>query len=532
MYLRENHHSLAALIGLALLLISSLVAIAQDGALDLTFGTGGTAITPVRAGYDSGYGVAIQADGKIVVVGESQRGNDEFDYDMALVRYNEDGSLDQGFGNGGKVITSLGSGSGLCGSVAIQPDGKIVVAGQTLNGSTFDFIIARYQTNGSPDNSFSNNGRIKVPVGSSHDYGWFCSLQPNGKIIAAGPVRQGPDLEFGMVRLNTNGSLDNSFGNGGKVITPFSNADDFSWSCALAPDGKIVVGGASTIGDNRKFAVARYLTNGTLDPSFSADGKVVTSIGAGEDKGRSVIVQPDGKIILGGYSRLDGHDQFVLVRYKLDGSLDPEFDGDGIVHTLIGTGGNVLWQLALQNDGKVLAAGYASNGVAGADFALARYHPNGMLDNTFGDSGIVLAPVGMGSDFGIALALQGESRIVMAGTSVSSTYDFAVAAFQNGLVSNISAPSPSKPAGYFLSAAVPNPFSSSTQVKFQIPQAEWVTLKVYDYLGREIITLLDEMLSAGNYEQVFAPDALEAGIYFFRLRAGSVILTERVLHIK
>ena len=239
-------------------ILTPLLTNAQDGLPDASFGIEGRVITPIRAGYDSGYGVAIQADGKIVVAGESQKGNSDSDYDVALVRYHPDGTLDQGFGNGGKGNYIYGHhlGPEWLGAATTRWEDR----GRRTNPQRCYlrlFLAIRYLPNGSLDPSFSNNGKVKIPVGSSHDFGWFCALQPNGKIIVTGPVRQGSDLEFGVVRLKANGTLDGGFGNGGKVITPLTNADDFSWSCVVQPDGKIVVGGAATSSNLRDFAVVR-----------------------------------------------------------------------------------------------------------------------------------------------------------------------------------------------------------------------------------------------------------------------------------
>lgn len=503
----------------------------KDGALDLTFGSGGKVVTPIRSGYDSGYGVVIQPDGKIIVTGESQNGTSASDYDIALVRYNPNGSLDNGFGSGGIVITPVGTGWDLSGSVVLQPDGKIVVAGQTLAGSRYDFVAVRYNANGSLDSGFGAGGIAKTPLGS-HAYGWFCALQPDGKIVVVGPVSNGSNLDFGVVRYNPNGSLDNSFGSGGKVVTPVYTADDYGWSCAFQPDGKIIVGGYSVINANSDFALVRYNSNGTLDNSFGSLGKVTTPVGPADDRGRSVTLQADGKIVLGGRSTIGGTEDFALVRYNTNGSVDNSFGTNGIVTTPVGTGEDILWTVAMLSAGKILAAGYGTNALSGPDFAVVRYHSNGSLDSSFGTNGMVTTPVGTGGDFGIALALQTDGKIVVAGASVgTSSYEFAVVRYDNRWPTGI-ASSARTPQEFKLFENYPNPFNPATHIRFQIPHAEYVTLTVYDLTGCEVAKLVNENLAPGSYERTFEAGGLVSGLYLYRLQAGTLEQTKKLILMK
>ncbi|MBK8492059.1 MAG: hypothetical protein IPL49_14535 [Saprospirales bacterium] len=492
---------------------------AQSGTLDPTFGTGGVTITPVSVGYDAGYGLAIQPDGKILVSGESQNGTTEGDYDVTLVRYKADGSLDAGFGNGGIVVKHISNGWDLSGSVLVQPDGMIVVGGQCWSGSTYDFVALRYKADGSPDNAFGNGGMVKIPVGSSQDNAWDCALQPDGKILLVGPVINGSNYAFGVVRLNTNGTMDNNFGNGGKVITSVGPADDFSWSCAVQPDGKILVAGRTVTNNVPAFALVRYKPDGTLDSSFGNGGKVKTTVGGVSDRGRVVVVQPDGKILVGGTSTIAGSDDFAVVRYKSDGTLDPTFGNNGIVTTPVGTGEDVLWDVVIEPTGKIIAAGYGINPVTGYDFALVKFKANGTLDTSFGLNGIAFGPISAGSDFANAVALQDDGKIVMAGTRVGTSYDIAVARFENtltGVFSLIGADAIS------LFECFPDPFEAATQVHFQLEQAGFVILTVHDLSGRAVARLVSERLASGRHTRTFDANGLLPGLYVFRLQVEGV----------
>jgi uncharacterized delta-60 repeat protein len=518
------------LYGFLLIGIFPALGFGQDGTLDFKFGIGGKVLTQTSpGGYESGYAVAVQPDGKIIVAGESYRSGppSDLDDDIALVRYNSNGSLDNTFGADGIVITPIGSGIDLCGGIALQPDGKIVAVGNGWDGSAYRFAALRYNSNGSLDNSFGTGGIATTRVGV-HGFGWSCALQPDGKIIVVGPSNNGSNLDFGVVRFNSNGTLDNSFGTGGKVTTAVGTGDDFGWSCAYQTDGKIVVAGSYVNNRSmRDFAVVRYNSNGSLDNSFGIGGKVTTPVGLSDDRGRSMALQRDGKIVVAGSSFVGSNNNFAVVRYNPDGSLDDSFGSIGKVTTRVGNdvstgedGGN---SIAIQTDGKILIAGWALNPVSGYDFAAVRYTAKGDLDSTFGAGGIVLTPIGM-NDFGQAIALQADGRIVVAGSSYDATGDYAFAVIRylnrlpTGITSLVEAPQQ-----FTLFQNYPNPFNSSTSIRYTINRAGYVTLKVYDLLGGEITTLVCENQTMGEYAIFWNPVGLPSGAYFYRLQVTDAL---------
>jgi uncharacterized delta-60 repeat protein len=271
-------------------------------------------VTDFGSGSDYGASVAVQADGKIVVAGSCV---DNFD-DFALARYNSNGNLDTGFGSGGKVLTDFASSSDLAKGVALQSDGKIVVAGESHSGTvTGDFALARYNANGTLDTSFDLDGKVTTDFASLVDRVWGVALQADGKILLVGQSqRGGTGHDFALARYNANGTLDATFNGDGKVTTdfPLSN-DDFGYGVALQADGKIVVAGSSSL----DFALARYNANGSLDVTFDSDGMVTTDFGA-DDEAYVVALQSDGKIVACGSSGVfvgTGYD-FALARYLGD----------------------------------------------------------------------------------------------------------------------------------------------------------------------------------------------------------------------
>lgn len=328
------------------------------------------------------------------------------------------GTLDNTFGTGGQVTTVLGTTDDEANSSAIQSDGKIVLAGLCLNGSDYDFGVTRYSSNGTLDATFGTGGKVITAVGSSDDYGNSVVLQSDGKIVVAGSSKNGTIWNFALVRYASNGSLDAAFGTGGKVTTVLGGIDDEGNSVAIQSDGKIVVAGSSKNGTDNDFALVRYNSNGTLDGTFGTGGKVTTAIGISDDVGYSVKIQSDGKIVLVGSSKNNVNSTlFALARYSSNGTLDATFGTGGKVTTAIGSNNDVAYSVALQSDGKIVVSGYCS--LSNTVFAVARYNTNGTLDATFGTGGKVTTAIGTTADINYTTALQSNGKIVSAGFSTS-----------------------------------------------------------------------------------------------------------------
>ena len=345
-----------------------------DGSPDATFGAGGQVITPVGAGAstDSAYGVAVRPDGKIVAAGFANAG-----VDFAAVRYNPDGSLDQSFGGDGKVITDLGSNSDYAVDVAVRGE-YTILAGRTQTGSNLDFAMVRYDNGGTPDPGFGTGGVVETDLFGSDDFGEDIAVEPGGKIVFAGSARDPNNAaagdDFALARYNADGTLDSAFGSGGKARVHFGSGNDNAYAVGVQEDGKIVVGGKASTGSGEDFALARFRTNGSLDGEFDFDGKLTTDFGGAGDWLWDLAVQDDGKTIVAGTSgNSSGGANFAVVRYNPDGSLDTSFDHDGRTQTDFFGFSDEARSVALQDDGKIVAAGMTYNPNAGGNFALARY---------------------------------------------------------------------------------------------------------------------------------------------------------------
>jgi uncharacterized delta-60 repeat protein len=416
--------------------ISSQAAQAAAGDLDPTFGTGGTVMTDIHLSTDIANAVAIQADGKLVVVGQTYQNNDYSTEDFVVTRYNTNGTLDTTFGRRGKVTTDFPGLAAVASSVVIQPDGKIVVAGGAFPLFTFlgNFELVRYNSNGSLDTSFGNGGIVTTifPEGS---YAFDVALQPDGKIIAAGTVfvdfNPGDisDTDFALARYNSDGSLDTTFGNGGTVMTDFFGFEDDVFSVLIQPDGKIVaVGSANNPATYYDFAAVRYLSNGTVDTSFGVAGKVNTDFGDQNfDRARSAALQPDGKIVAAGFaiSQNGGVQNFAVARYTSNGILDTTFSGDGKTQIDFGNCCQSAMKVLLQSDGKIIAVGGSNGESSDDDFLLARLKPRGSLDNTFGVGGKVRTSFGDLNGGANGADLQTDGKIVAVGFQATFSNQFS-----------------------------------------------------------------------------------------------------------
>jgi len=389
------------------------------GVLDPTFSGDGMVTTGIGGANDDADAMAVQSDGKIVVAGYSFNGSNN---DFAVARYNPDGSLDTSFDGDGIVTTPIGSGDDFATSVAIQSDGKIVVAGEADN----EFAVVRYNPNGTLDNTFDGDGIVTTAIGSGIDAYYALAIQPDGKIVVAGNSWNGTNEDVTVVRYNSDGSLDTSFDGDGIATTPIGTGNDWANAVALQSDNKIVVAGSSWNGTSDDFVVLRYNSNGTLDASFDGDGIQTTAVGSSNEEARSVVVQSDGKIVAAGYSHIGSYDEFAVVRYNPDGSLDTSFDGDGMVTTKVGSFDDTGLSAAIQSDGKIVVAGWTYNG-SHYDFAVVRYRVDGQLDGSFSDDGALTTDMAGGLDQALAMAIQSDGKVVAAGyTSNGTDDDFAV----------------------------------------------------------------------------------------------------------
>lgn len=383
---------------------------AAPGDLDTTFGTGGKVDTGIRYSFTYANGFAVQGDGKIIAAGYFDNG---IYRDFALVRFNADGTFDSGFGTGGKVTTDFGA-SAEVNSVAVQSDGKIVAAGRAFVGSGSSVALARYNADGTLDTGFGSGGKVTNDVGSLTDNAHSVLVQSDGKIVLV--VHSSTSEAFGggsgpvvVLRYNADGTFDSTFGSSGKVTSSITSSLDSNPSGALQGDGKIVILGLQK--------VARFNTDGTVDIGFGqVEAGVVTLSGIGI--ATCMAVQSDGKILAAGIP--SGLVTFAVTRYNADGTIDSNFGSSGIVTTDFAGNEAVPYSLAVQGDGKIVAGGYSTGGSSDVYVTLTRYKTDGTLDSSFGSAGKVTTNLGASDAFGRAVALQSDGKI-LAGVEIDNS---------------------------------------------------------------------------------------------------------------
>ena len=564
----------------------------NNGELDNTFGyDGGTSNEVLIHSNDNRiFSIASQKDGKIIAAGYANNGTDD---DFALARYNENGLLDVSFGNQGVVITPIGSSNERIRSVELQDDGKIITAGFSNNGTDDDFIIVRYDSVGNIDNSFGTNGIVTMQFFIWDEVAISAVIQSDGKIIVAGYANNGAEDDFALVRLNPNGSLDNTFGIGGYVVTETGIYNERIRSIALQDDGKIIAVGYSNNGLNNDFAILRYKTNGSLDSTFGINGVVKTPIGIENDAANGCTIQSDGKILAAGVTNLSGKNNCAIVRYNTNGDIDSSFGTNGITIFNIGSNNSTATSVKLQNDEEIVVSGHSTDSSGHSLFLVLRY-----LNDTFmpveltsltaakseSDNSITLnwTTATEINNFGYEVQRslsptpsQGEgasdSPILLEGgqgvgwekiafvnghgnstvinhykyldkeiLNSNRVYRLKQIDFDGGYeYSREVEVAISVPTKFELYQNYPNPFNPTTKIKYSIPASlnpsqggTLIQLKIYDILGREVATLVNEKKQLGTYEMTFDGNGLSSGVYFYQLKSGSFTQTKKLMLLK
>jgi uncharacterized delta-60 repeat protein len=388
----------------------------ESGSLDTTFGVAGEASSAPFGGNDSK--MALQADGKIVIVGGSF-------VDFVLARFTADGTLDSTFGSGGQVTTDISGGLvERARAVAIQSDGKIVVAGEGTIGSSSVVALTRYNPDGSLDTGFGAGGKVLETTIRSRAFA--VAVQPDGKIVVAGDafVPGNPnDVGDALVaRYNSDGSIDTSFGDAGQRVIDITVGTDLARNLVLQPNGAIVIAGDPFGSDpDDRTGVARFDANGNLDSSFGAAGKVILS----SRIGRGLALQPDGKLLLVGPSSVLATSQFAMTRLNADGTIDTGFGSAGLVSTSVSNAtigaGDIAQAVALHPDGRIYVAGVA--GSLNRNFGLARYSSNGTLDTSFSTDGVLTVDFDGQTDSAESVAVLSNGKIVLSGVATPTSND-------------------------------------------------------------------------------------------------------------
>ncbi|HYV95357.1 MAG TPA: T9SS type A sorting domain-containing protein [Chitinophagales bacterium] len=508
--------------------IFSVAAFGQDGTLDSTFGINGKIMIPFLAYPPAGCtSEALQPDGKILIAG----------YDTSLscilMRLNSDGSPDYSFGNNSYTTLHFAY-ENVIQNIKLQADGKIVAAISYGSGFyNYRFAVARYLTNGVLDSSFANDGVDTTDFGGTGSRTSSLAIQPDGKIVAVG-YRYTADPDVVLARYNTNGSLDTSFNTTGKVITALGPRGDFSQAIALQYDGKILVtGGTYTSDTTGDYFVMRYLANGALDNSFGVNGIVQGTYGGYWEHANGIVEQPDGKIVFAGSTNISPNNfNWTLMRLLPDGTPDNSFGTNGLVITDFADSLDIAAGICLQPNGKIIEAGNATITNEQSDVAVLRYNTDGSFDSTFGTNGIVTTDFSGGDDGGSRVLLQSDGRIVVCGNSRSQAdniYSFIVCRYLNdeGIHGNdfVSDLNLGSNCSFY-----PNPLHQAETLSYTLTKNELLTISLYDVNGKQIRNFIsNEQRTAGTHKEMLSIGELTSGNYFLTISNGSQKMTVKMV---
>jgi uncharacterized delta-60 repeat protein len=504
---------------LLVLIFQSAYLFGQDGQLDLSFGISGIVTTQISDYDDYCFDVAIQPDGKIVAVGQSQN---YFNKEYCVVRYNPDGNIDLGFGVNGIIKGDFGFGGyNIATCVEIVND-KVLVAGWGYAGFNDNSFVVRFNDDGTPDSSFGTNG-WSIIVYDTISYLTFrfidMAIQQDGKIVlAAIEGTSGGDEDFAVVRLTSDGIPDSSFDNDGRAITQFYPFyTDGPSSVILDASGKIVTAGLAY----QSSALVRYNSDGTLDESFGTGGKIESdTLGWGNSYTVSVALAPNSKILIA--CTTEGV-SFKVARFNDDGTLDSTFGVNGLAEMDVE---GYAMAMSVQEDNKIVLAGAAYGNIE-MFFGIGRFLPNGDVDSTFGSNGFVTTEISSFC-YARASAIQPDGKIIAAGQArKNANYAFALARYNSSFDSSIAVGTTSNCFPVSAEAVYPNPVKFSTILKYTLKEKASVSIELFDLNGRFIDSFQqNEVEETGEHvKRLTLSKKLSDGNYILRILTGSSEVT-------
>lgn len=502
----------------------------QTGILNSNFGDSGATFIAFQP-YNIGRVVAIQIDGKILTTGYSSTGSSYSS--ISLARVNPNGILDESFGDDGKVILPAIIDHDEALAIKIQNDGKIILGGYSsillANGTTINkvFTLIRFLENGQLDTSFGENGIVRQNLGNT---GLFRTLKilDNGKILAAGDCFLNSIYQFVIMRFNIDGSLDSTFGVNGIFHSEICGYSSRCRSMDLDTNNNIILAGECSVnGLDNIFAIMRVLENGILDTSFGIEGKKTISIGGVSDNCRSVLVQPDGKILLSGDTILStGGLDFCIVRLNQDGNFDDAFGNNGIVTKNI-SGDDRCYSAILKSDGNILLVGFTlyeqNPGVI-----ITRFLPSGLTDTSFGINGnSIISHSQNNSYYFVQDAIeQVYGKIIISGYSrVQNQYLFFLMNVITDL--NLGDLESSKESRFLF---YPNPIIDFGVLNFELTSTQEVTIYLTDVSGKRIKQFLEKKkIPMGKIEEILDFSSIKSGTYLLTIKTEENQTTIKVI---
>ena len=485
------------------------------GDIDTSFGVDGFVITDFEDSFDWGKKVIIDSNEKIIVGGCAII---DSTVDFVLARYLSDGSLDMEFGIEGKINTDFNNNYDSFSMLVSDVNNKIISVG----GSNGDFALTRHNMDGSLDIFFGEDGKVTTDFDNEWDCANYVVLDSEQRIIVCGNSNH----DFCIARYHIDGSLDSTFGINGKVTTDINESFDCGNSIAINDCNQIYMCGSTSREDSINFALVKYNNDGSLDTDFGNNGKIITDFYGRNDVAKAIKIDMDGNIIVAGSSKISDNNDFALAKYNPYGMLVTDFGDNGKVLTDFNDTWDYASEIVIDNENRIIVAGKADT-----MYAIARYHNNGDLDESFGINGKVTTAyinTDRGSEGWTGIALDSEENIVVAGyyteSAIDVTVDFIIARYFSDNVS-IYNPITNISNKIILNQNYPNPFNPSTTIEFSIKNQSDIELTIYNIKGQKIKTLAQNEFAKGRHSIIWNGDdefnnPVISGIYFYKLEVN------------
>lgn len=507
---------------------------AQPGSIDPTFGNAGIVTTDASAGSDVARDGLLLPDGRIVVCGA---GNSQGTF--LLLRYHQNGTVDSSFGTNGVVMTAMGGTGVEATAIVRQTDGRLLAAGHVVNGGTSFSVVVRYDSTGALDFSFGASGKAIRDIGTGGEVKDVV-LQPDGKILVAGTFRSGSTLFMGLHRYKANGTPDSTFGFNG-TVTRGPGVENHCSAIALQHDGRIVAAGTTDQGAGSRILLFRFNSNGTPDSTFGTVGRTITTVSAFPNFGMDVALR-DSHVVVAGYAGIAANltHRFAVVRYTSRGLPDSTFGTAGIALTPeigLTTGFAFLNKMLILQSGKILLTGQGTNLPTSDDFVVARMKSTGAMDSTFGADGIVYTNItGNGRDVSYQLLHQPDGNIIALGQggvgALAGGAQVSLVRYLNDELPTAVVNPALAPAAFSLDQNFPNPFNPTTRIRYTLRRGGFVTLTLFDMIGRRVSVLADGMEQAGAHEVTLDARNLAAGAYIYRLQSNGSAVSRMLMFVK
>lgn len=394
------------------------------GALDSTFSTDGKLRIDFNGSYETGVSLLSLPDGKTVIGGATYLNGD---YDYTLVKLTQNGTYDSTFGTNGITITRLAGTADFMTNMELQPDGKILCTGYCNSCSQHYWYVLRYHANGVIDSSFGTNGISTSFKSTSFGGAADIEVLPDSSILLCGHMNTPQGYQMTVVKLESNGRVDSTFGTVGAVV-PYFGYFQCSASRMQIVNGKILLAGVAenNMITNRNFALVQLQASGLRDSTFGTNGVVITDFDSLNENIMQIAIQPDGKIVAAGMTGYI-NTNFAMARYHANGSIDSSFGINGLVENNISQYSDYITDVVLQPDGKIVVGARTDNNLQQPhnsnpiDFIVARYTSAGVFDNTFGTNGRVVTNFGTFNTAMNRIALAPNNKLVVVGSGFDNT---------------------------------------------------------------------------------------------------------------